>query len=63
MAKIIHLHNSEQSQNTSTQEERFHDLIHVVSDMNNLLQRIEKSLQNTPKLNHIYASKDINSRG
>ena len=59
MAKIIQLPKREIVPKLSRREEEFEEFVNWVSDMNNLLQLIEKSLENTPA----YATKNLNSRG
>ena len=63
MAKIIRLQNSGLSKNNSNHKEGFNNILHWASEMNNLLQMIEKSLENSPKYTPKHDKKDINSRG
>ena len=58
MAKIIQLPERNLIPNHHRKEEGFEDIVNWVSEMNNILQLIEKSLNNTPK----YASKNLNCR-
>ena len=56
MTKIIKLPQKEIRSDVANNKDRFEDILDWVSEMNNLLFMIEKSLEN----NTGYASKDIN---
>jgi hypothetical protein len=58
MAKIISLPSREHHSATIHQPAEMEELITWVSEMSNILQLIEQSLEKTPT----YASKDFNSR-
>ena len=58
MAKIIQLPQREIIPKPYRGEEGFDEFVNWVSEMNNLLQLIEKSLENTPA----YATKNLNCR-
>lgn len=59
MAKIIRLPKREIKPKPLRKEDGFEEFVNWVSEMNNLLHLIEKSLENTPA----YVPKNINSRG
>ena len=58
MAKIIPFHNKDSFSDSSQLEDKQDEIILWVTEMSNLLHRIDQSLKNTPN----YATKDINSR-
>ncbi len=59
MAKIISLHKAEKQKCSSRNVEELDNIIEWISDMNDLIGRIEKSLAKT----QTYVEEDINSRG
>ena len=58
MAKIIRLPKREIKPKYFRREDGFEEFVNWVSEMNNLLHLIEKSLENTPA----YATKNLNCR-
>ena len=58
MAKIIQLPHREIRQNPDRKEVEFEAFINWVSEMNNILHLIEKSIENTPA----YVPKNLNRR-
>lgn len=58
MAKIIRLPKRELKPEPLKREEGFEEFVNWISEMNNILHLIEKSLENTPA----YASKNLNCR-
>lgn len=58
MAKIIQIHKREIKPKHFKNDEGFEVLVNWVSEMNNLLHLIEKSIENTPA----YESKNLNCR-